>query len=82
MVNTLTLALIALAGGAELRVADLRAGLRSLGWSMVIHSTFGFVVMTIVFVALSRFLPFTQGLAFSAIVGGGLLWGLGGVGLR
>jgi Kef-type K+ transport system membrane component KefB len=76
VINTLTLALIALAGGAELRIEDLREGLRSLGWSMLIHSTLGFVIMSVVFVALARFLPFTRDLSFGAIVGIGLLWGV------
>ena len=76
VINTLTLALIALAGGAELRIEDLRQGLKSLGWSMLIHSTLGFVVMSVLFVALARWLPFTQGLSFAAVIGIGLLWGV------
>jgi Kef-type K+ transport system membrane component KefB len=76
MVNTLALALIALAGGAELRIADLREGLRSLGWSMLVHSTLGMVVMSLVFIGLSRWLPFLKGMPLMAVIGVGLLWGV------
>lgn len=76
LVNTLALALIALAGGAELRMSSLREGYRSLLWSTLVHSTFGLVAMTVVFVLASRWLPFLDSLSFSAVVGVALLWGV------
>jgi Kef-type K+ transport system membrane component KefB len=74
-VNTLALALIAIAGGAELRVATLRAVARSVAWALLLQCVLGLVVVTIAFIALSRFIPFTQGLDFLPLLGIALLWG-------
>ncbi len=76
VVGTLALSLIALAGGAELRMDHLRQGMKSLLWSMIVQSTFVLVLSTLAFVALGRFLPFTASLGFSALFGVGLLWGV------
>ncbi len=48
-VNTLAIALIALAGGAELRLSTLREGLRSLLTAQLIQTVFGLLLMTGVF---------------------------------
>lgn len=75
-VNTLALSLIALAGGAELRVDTLRSVARSLAWATLIQSTFVLVCVAGVFLAISRFIPFTQGLGTKPLIGVALLWGV------
>ncbi len=74
-VNTLALSLIALEGGAHLRVATLREGLRSLAWATLFQSVFVIVCMTGAFVVLRSYIPFTQGLGTTAVLGAALLWG-------
>lgn len=74
-VNTLALALIALAGGAELRVETLRSVMRSVGWALFLQAALGLFVMTGVFLALARFIPFTRDLAILQLIGVSLLWG-------
>lgn len=76
VVNTLALALIALAGGAELRLADLRASLKSLASAMFFQSLIVLTVTTGTFVLLARFMPFTAELGTLGVVGAGLLWGV------
>ncbi len=78
-VNTLALALIALAGGAELQTDQLRKGLRSLALSTLIHSAAGTVVIGACFFALQRFIPFTAALETSAVIAVSLFWGVLGV---
>lgn len=75
-VNTLALALIALAGGAELRVDQVRRGLKSLMIATLLQSTVVLVVMAAMFVAVRSLLPFTAQMTFSGVVGVGLLWGV------
>ncbi len=74
-VNALALALIALAGGAELRLEGLRAGLRGLGWATLVQNALGLVGMAAVFVAARPLIPFAGGLGTSALLGAALLWG-------
>lgn len=75
-VNTLALALIALAGGAELRLSDLRPAARSVSVALALQCGVGLVVMTLTFVAFARFIPFAQGLEWEPLVGVALLWGV------
>ncbi len=75
-VNTLALSLIALAGGAELRVDTLRSVARSLVWSTLLQSTLVLVCVAGVFLAISSYLPFTQGMTLKALIGLSLLWGV------
>jgi Kef-type K+ transport system membrane component KefB len=75
-VNTLALALIALAGGTELQIDLLKRVLRSLAWATLVQCALGVVVAGAAFVLAARFLPFTAGLGLSAILGIGLLWGV------
>jgi Kef-type K+ transport system membrane component KefB len=75
-VNTLALSLIALAGGAELRLSTVRSVARSLAWATAIQSTTVLVCMAGVFMAISRFLPFTSELPLKALFGVALLWGV------
>lgn len=75
-VNTLALALIALAGGAELRMETLRQVAKSLRYAMLVQSFFVMAVMAGVFMAISRFLPFVAKLDVLAAGGVALLWGV------
>jgi Kef-type K+ transport system membrane component KefB len=74
-VNGLALSLIALAGGAELKLDLVRRGLRSLAWATLMQSLAVLVFMTGIFFGLRRMLPFTQGLTLTATLGVALLWG-------
>jgi len=74
-VNTLALALIALAGGVELRVSTLRAVAKSLTYASVLQTTGVLVGMGTVFLALSRFIPFAKDLELRPLLGVALLWG-------
>src|SRR5262249_10526498 len=74
-VNALALSLIALAGGAELRISLLRDCLRSLAWASLTQNVLVLVGMAAVFVALRPFLPFAASLSTSALVGVALVWG-------
>ena len=78
-INALALALIALAGGAELKVDFLRKGLRSLGWATLLQSVIVFVLMGGIFMLCRPLIPFTQGLPLAGLVGVGILWGIMGI---
>jgi Kef-type K+ transport system membrane component KefB len=75
-VNTLALALIALAGGAELRGAMLVPLRKSLSYATLVHGVFGTLSMTTLFMVLARALPFTHGQPLMALCGIALLWGV------
>lgn len=75
-VNTLALALIALAGGAELRLDQVRKGLKSLAIATTLQSVLVMVAMTSVFVAVRPLLPFTAQLTAGGGLAVGLLWGV------
>lgn len=74
-VNSLALALIAFAGGAELKLEMLRRDFRSLAWATLIQTLVVLAVMAAVFMALQPFIPFLHGIPFLAMLGIGLLWG-------
>lgn len=74
-VNTLALALIALGGGAELRVSTLRDVGRSVAYGLLLQTAIGFVVLSAVFLLLSRYVPFTSGLPWPTLITVALLWG-------
>jgi Kef-type K+ transport system membrane component KefB len=73
-VNTLAIALIALAGGAELRLETLKRGLRSLVVALGLHTILGMLGMAAVFFAVRP--AFVQGLPVTAVAGVALLWGV------
>jgi Kef-type K+ transport system membrane component KefB len=73
-VNTLALALIALQGGAELKLAILKKILRSLLVHTVVQVSLVMLAMTAVFVAARPLMPFLDGMTVGAVVGIGLLW--------
>jgi Kef-type K+ transport system membrane component KefB len=74
-VNTLALALIALGGGAELRVGTLREVGRSVSYGLLLQSGVGFVTLSGLFMLLSSYVPFASGLSWPALVAVALLWG-------
>ncbi|MGO8970651.1 MAG: cation:proton antiporter [Myxococcaceae bacterium] len=75
-VNQLALSLIALAGGAELRLASLKSGLRTLAWATLWQNLLVMVVLAVVFFAARPLLPFLAGVPTAGVVGVGLLWGV------
>jgi Kef-type K+ transport system membrane component KefB len=76
VVNTVALALIALAGGAELRLAGLRGALRGLGWATLIHNAAGLLGMAAVFFVARPLVPFARELPPAPAAGVALLWGV------
>ncbi|HVY48384.1 MAG TPA: sodium:proton exchanger [Minicystis sp.] len=75
-INALALALIALEGGAQLRLATMRAGLRSLSWHMVMQTLPVAVVSVGAFLLARPLMPFLKPFPPSVGVGVALLWGV------
>jgi Kef-type K+ transport system membrane component KefB len=75
-VNALALSLIALAGGAELRLDGLRQGLRNLGWATLLHNLPVMLVAGGVFYAARPLIPFARDLPGGALLAAALLWGV------
>ena len=73
-VNTLAIALIALAGGAELRLETLKRGIRSLVFALGLHTVLGIGGMAVVF-ALAR-PAFVDKLPLTGLIGVSILWGV------
>ena len=73
-VNTLAIALIALAGGAELRIETLKKGLRGLLLALGLQTVLGIGLMAIVFFFARP--AFVATLPTSAVVGAAILWGV------
>jgi Kef-type K+ transport system membrane component KefB len=76
IVNTLALSLIALAGGLELRIADVRTLARSLGVHTLVQTLLVLGTQAALFAALGSHVEFTRGLPLPALIGVGLLWGV------
>lgn len=74
-VNGLALALIAFAGGAELKLEMLRRDFRSLAWASLLQTVLVLVGMAAIFMALQPFIPFLEGMPFVPLMAVGLLWG-------
>ena len=73
-VNTLAIALIALAGGAELRVESIKQGLKSLVISTALQTFAGLVLMAGVFFAARP--AFVADMPTIGVLGVSLLWGI------
>jgi Kef-type K+ transport system membrane component KefB len=73
-INTLALAMIALAGGAELRLDQLRAGFRSLLVATGVQSFLGLASSFAIFLALRDFIPFVSEVGTTAAIAIALLW--------
>lgn len=76
LVNTLALALIALAGGLELRVDGAKALLRSLSIHTLVQTPMVLLSQAALFVLMAGGVAFTRGLPLPALIGVGLLWGV------
>ena len=74
-VNTLALALIALAGGVELRIETLRSVAKSLAVASLIQTVVVLIGMGAVFFLLAPFIPFAKDLELRPLLGVALLWG-------
>ncbi|NUP14477.1 MAG: sodium:proton exchanger [Polyangiaceae bacterium] len=74
-VNALALALIALAGGAELEIGMLRSSARSIAWSTALQHAIIPIIAFGAFLLLARFTPFAR-LDTMSLVGVALLWGV------
>jgi Kef-type K+ transport system membrane component KefB len=74
-INALALALIALEGGAELKLSTLRDGLRSLVVATLFQSLPILLLSALVFVAARPLVPFVEHMGPSALAGVALLWG-------
>jgi Kef-type K+ transport system membrane component KefB len=75
-VNALALSLIALAGGAELRLDGLRKGLRSLGWATLLQNLPVLLVAGGVFFLAGPVIPFARDLPTGPLLAAALLWGV------
>lgn len=73
-VNTLALSLIAIAGGAELDLREVRKALKSLSWALLAQFLFNLVGAGATFLAVRRLVPFAQGLAIGPLIGMAILW--------
>lgn len=76
LVNTMALALIALAGGLELRTRDVRAVAKTVVLTSITQTVIVFVTQTALFVALASYVPFTRNLPLTAVLGVASLWGV------
>nr|WP_245678578.1 cation:proton antiporter [Chondromyces crocatus] len=74
-VNSLALALIALAGGSQLRMAMLREGLKSISLHHVLQLVLVLPVMGAVFYFARPLIPFAAALSVTSAIGVALLWG-------
>lgn len=75
-INTLAVAIIALAGGAELKLETLRRGLRSLLIASAVQNTLLILLMAGVFLACRPLIPFVQGVPLAEIIAVALMWGV------
>lgn len=73
-VNTFAIALIALAGGAELRIDSLREGFKSLVSATVVQSLLVMVAMTGIFFFVRP--GFVRDMSTTAVLGVSILWGV------
>jgi Kef-type K+ transport system membrane component KefB len=73
-VNTLAIALIALAGGAELRIENIKQGLKGLVISTLLQTFGGILLMSAVFFAMRP--AFVADMPTIGILGVSILWGV------
>lgn len=76
VVNTLALSLIALAGGLELRVGDVRKVVRGVLAHSAFQTLLVLISQALLFLALASFIPFARVLPFSMLIGVSVLWGV------
>jgi Kef-type K+ transport system membrane component KefB len=76
LVNSLALSLIALAGGAELRLESVRRGFRSLATATAVQNGLTLLVLPATFFLARDLVPFTRGMSLSAVFAVAMLWGV------
>lgn len=76
VVNSLALSLIALAGGAELRLGAVRQGFRSLVSATAVQNGLALLVIPTTFVLARDLVPFTRGMELPAVFAVAMLWGV------
>ncbi len=74
-INTLSLSLIALSGGAELDLEAMRKSARSLSWATLFQCVVVLLLATGGFAASRSLIPFTRSLTTTALIGVAFLWG-------
>jgi Kef-type K+ transport system membrane component KefB len=74
--NALALALISLEGGAQLRVASMRAGVRALSIHMLLQTLPIAVLNAGVFLVARKLMPFLNGLPIGIVIGVSIMWGV------
>lgn len=75
LINSLALALIALQAGAELTLTMLKRSFKSLMWSSVVQVLVIGGGMTLLFAALSPYIPFLEGLPLPTVFAVASVWG-------
>jgi Kef-type K+ transport system membrane component KefB len=75
LVNTMALALIALAGGLELRIGDVRKVAKAVALTSVTQTVVVLITQIGLFTALASYVPFTRDLPLPAVIGVAILWG-------
>jgi len=75
-VNALALALIALEGGAELKIDIVKRSMKSLMWATLMQSSLVIVGVVGVFILLKPMIPFLDSMGPAAVFGVALLWGV------
>jgi Kef-type K+ transport system membrane component KefB len=75
-VSTLALALIALAGGAELRLEQVKSGLRSLVIATIVQSAAVALLVGGAFVLARPLIPFAKQLTTGGVIAVAILWGV------
>jgi Kef-type K+ transport system membrane component KefB len=76
VVNSLALSLIALAGGAELRLEAVRRGFSSLLSATLVQNGLALVVLPVTFILARDLVPFTRGMPLPAVFAVAMLWGV------
>ncbi len=75
-VNTLALSLIALAGGAELRIETLRRGVKTLIAAAISQTVLGLALVGLVFFLAAPFIGFTRDLPTKEVIAAAAMWGV------
>jgi Kef-type K+ transport system membrane component KefB len=75
-VNTLALAMIALEGGAHLKIDALKRGMKSLALATLAQNVLGVLLVGGVFFGLHSRIDFTRSLPLTAAIACALLWGV------
>ncbi len=75
-ISSLAISLIALAGGLELELGELRRSLASQFWANLLSTIIVTILSGATFVYLARFLPFAREMSTVSVCAAGLIWGV------